>query len=257
VNGVQVKGFPLANETMALLGSQEAQKLLKASDETGYEGYEKAWAAAQLQIVRPAGLAALQLQMLSSWFADPGGDPARRLATARGFWTLARHESVLYTKQSYTGVGKGMQAPDSRKTAWLDPAINLYLHLRRISAQLETRLPESGFRQFSALLDRCIDISHEEQAGRALSAEDVAFLNGLDQELIRLTGGPDRPIAVDVHTDLNSGTELVEALAYPEDSTQNGAHGALFTPREFKHPIASRITDEEWQQMLSKGVPVQ
>jgi len=36
-----------------------------------------------------------------------------------------------------------------------------------------------------------------------------------------------------------TNTELVEALAYPEDSTQNGAHGALFTPREFKHPNAS------------------
>jgi hypothetical protein len=78
----------------------------------------------------------------------------------------------------------------------------------------------------------------------------VAFLNNLDHDLIKLTGGADKPIAVDVHSDVNSGQALVEALKHPAEAKHGAERGARFQVAEFKAPLAQRITDEEWQKKL-------
>lgn len=250
VNGVPVKGFPLANEIMALLGSKEAERQLKASDETNYEGYAKAEQAARKQLARPAGLASEQLALLKDWFAREDGDGAAKLASARGFWVWGRHESVLAVKQSYTGVGKGLVSPDSRTVAWLDPSEELYAGMKKIARELEERLESKSFGEFSRILERCEVIAKLERAKRALPVEDTAFLNSLDLDLSALVSGSEHPIAVDVHTDANSGQILVEALGYPRTVAHDGALGARFTPEEFKHPLSDRLTDEKWLQLL-------
>ncbi len=179
-----------------------------------------------------------------------------RLDGALGFWTLARHQSILYAKQSYTGAGKGILPADDRKSAWLEPSTAVYQELRQISGQFETRLVSQAFGRFGKILDQCIAISQAEQAGRKPSAAEIAFLNGIDQELIPMTGGPDEPIAVDVHTDVNSGQVLIEALRYPAEVKHEAERGARFQTAEFKRPLADRITDESWRATLAqeKGI---
>ncbi len=298
VNGTPVKGFPLGLEIMALLGSADAAKKLAASQDTNYEGYAKARAEAARLIVRPSGLPGEQLHLMATVLgvaaktasasaaptkdASAKSDSAKtapasaaaikgdvkekevaeddRLDGALGFWTLARHQSILYSKQSYTGAGKGILPADSRKTAWLEPSTAVYQELRQISGQLETRLGSQAFGRFGKILDQCIAISQTEQAGRKLSTADIAFLNGIDQELIPMTGGPDEPIAVDVHTDVNSGQVLIEALRYPTEvkhaAQSETERGARFQTAEFKRPLSDRITDESWRATLAaeKGV---
>jgi hypothetical protein len=252
VNGAPVKGFPLANEMMALLGSKEADAQLKTADETNYEGYGKAWQEAGKQMSRPAGLASEQLELLRAWFSQKDGDGAVKLAAARGFWTWDRHESVLYVKQSYTGVGKGLQPADSRTSAWLEPSAELYRGLRKISGELQTRLESKSFGKFSEILDRCIAIATAEQANGSPSPADAEFLNNLDLDLAELVAGPEKPIAVDVHTDVNSGQVLIEALGFPRIVDRKDARGVRFNPEEFKHPLADRLTDEKWLEMLQE-----
>ncbi len=253
VNGVPVKGFPLAIEVMGLLGSAEALHQLDSSEEVSYERYAAAREAAVQQIAKPGGLPAENMALLKAVLT--GASPssaAEQLQTALGFWTLYRHSGVLYTKQSYTSVGKGIQISDDRKSAWLEPSPQVYKVLAQMSNQLHARLGLTSFQSLSSLLDTCIQISADEAAGHALTAEQVTFLNGLDRDLLQLAGSPDQPIAVDVHTDPNSGQVLTEGILFPAEAKHQNQRGARFRTSEFKVPMAERLTDEAWQQKLLK-----
>ena len=253
VNGLPVKGFPLATEIMGLLGSEEAQRVLHASEETNYEGYEKAHRAALDEITRPSGLPGENMDLLKTVLSSRAPqDAPRQLQSALGFWTIYRHTGVLHAKQSYTATGKGIEAVGERTAAWLEPSPEVYKMLKRMSTELQTRLSAGSFGPFSNLLDQCIQISADETAGHALNSQQVAFLNGLDKELLRLTGNTDQPIAVDVHTDANSGQVLMEALKYPVEVKHGDQRGARFQTAEFKAPMTDRLTDEAWQEKLLK-----
>jgi len=251
VDGMKVKGFPLAAEMMSMLGSKEAAKLASDTDETNYEGYNKARLKAGKQLIVKSGLSSEQLGLLRDWFSqtDKSDD---RLATARGFWTWTLHGSVLYAKQSSTGVGKGLGPRDDRTTAWLEPSVALYTGLLKISKEWEQRTGSAAFAEYSKVLTRCIEIAGKEKTGTALAPEDVEFLNGLDKNLLTLTGTEDHPIAADFHTDLNSGQVLTEALGYPKAVMHADARGARFAPEEFKQKISERLTDEAWQELLKQ-----
>ncbi len=62
-------------------------------------------------------------------------------------------------------------------------------------------------------------------------------------------------VVADVHTDLNSGQALEEAVGpafriivmAPIDGQPTPAVGGVFSYYEFKQPIAQRLTDEAWQ----------
>lgn len=247
VNGKLVKGFPRAAELMALLGSTEAARQMAA--DTNYEGYAAARQRAGSALVTGDGLAAWHMQLMERWL---GGAPAssRRLTTALGFFTLHRHANVLYAKQSYTPVAKGMLAGGERSAAWIEPAPELYALLRRLAARAGAEFDYAPLAEFALVLDRCIDIAHDAAAKRALRPEQVAYLNELDVELKRLTRRDDAPLVVDIHTEANSGQVVQEALARPAVVEARGARGALFTHREFKQPMDKRLTDEEWAARL-------
>lgn len=253
VNGTPVKGFPLAGEILAMLGSADAQQTLVQHDDTNYEGYANARTEAQALMGRNAGLATLQFNMLRTWLTS--GKAPDRAASAAAFFTLYRHTNVLYAKQSYTAAGKGIAAKDTRTTAWIEPEVELYTALLGLSGELHKRLPSAGFDVFSKLLEQSIAIARQIRTAAALSPEQVAFLNGLDEDLLRLAGSRDEPIAVDIHTDVNSGQTMVEALADPVEAFHKAAgarmRGGRFKHCEFTHPLSDRLTDEKWREMLA------
>ncbi|MFH1091808.1 MAG: DUF3160 domain-containing protein, partial [Pseudomonadota bacterium] len=132
IQGQQVKGFPLALEIMALLGSKEAEKRLKDNDETNYQGYDKAAARAEKYFEKAEDLPSLNLKLCQEWLTGKTGPAeARRLNTALGFWTYQRYINLLYVKQSYTMVSKSVEMRQVRDTAWIEPAPELYLGLQK------------------------------------------------------------------------------------------------------------------------------
>ena len=66
------------------------------------------------------------------------------------------------------------------------------------------------------------------------------------------------PIVADVHTDVNSGMALEEAvgppltlyMVCPVDGKPTVCLGAVYSYYEFKQPMSQRLTDEEWRKML-------
>jgi hypothetical protein len=256
----RVRGFPLADDLLALLGSAAAKERLQKNGEVQYSGYEKAFADARRALAGENGLAADHLRIVRALSTPAGADSDVRLNTAAALWTLDKHREVLYAKQSYTGVGKSVQV-EQRDGAWLDPAVDTYVALRqqldRIAANVAPA--SDSLARFGKVLDRCIEISRQEINGVRPSGEAVTFLNDLDGVLRELVGRDDGPVATDVHTDGNSGMTLVEALAAPTvvEATigENVMRGALFTHVEFRHPISERLTDQQWAERVAAGIP--
>jgi len=264
IGGKPVKGFPLGLELMALLGSQEAGRRLDESDERNYEGYEKAAPEAGKILSQPSGMSSEHIRMIEYWLnrgrtSDPKGDESRRLNTCLAFWTYNRYISILYAKQSYTVTAKSFSLSPERETACLEPATELYLHLRAQITLLISKMREGNYQNrlnaFLAVLGKCYDISFTEARKIPLKKEDIAFLNDLDAVLLKMVGAKDHPIVTDVHTEPNSGQVLEEGLGYPKSVEKeiNGkkARGALFRYYEFRHPMKDRLTDQKWQLMLT------
>ncbi len=258
INGRAVKGFPLLAELMALWGSQTSYERLQQQDEMAFEGYETAWERAQQALESADGLSALHQQLIRAGLRSASAD---RLTALRAFWTWQRYAALLYAKQSYTPAGKGLVlAPTRPPGARLEPSLPLYLALARVVEAHRRVTPHAAWAAFADLLDRVIAIALREAAPGGLTATDEAFLNDLDAALVALTGGPDAPIVVDVHTNpasrevLQEATGLARLVALTTGADQT-ARGARFTQCEFKHPMAERLSDADWRGLLAAAPP--
>ena len=262
--GQAVKAFPTMLELGALLGSDAARQFLEEGGDTAYEGYEQAFARAAEAMKIPSGLATEHFALLRAWLgaAEDGWDADRRLNTALGFWTLQRHGAAAYAKQSYTVATKSLPPPaPERLTAWIEPAEDFYRGLARTAREAGRRVDSDRLAQYADIAERCADVAREAASRRPLDAEQAAFLNGLDRRLKLLTGRSDGPIAIDFHTDANSGLVVQAALGRPRVVAANlpgtgggRGRGALFAVHQFKQPLAKRLTDEAWVEKLGNVV---
>jgi hypothetical protein len=196
INGRAVKGFPLLAELLAMWGSQASSDQLREHGETDFEGYEAARRRARQALGTASGLNALHQQMTQTGLRSAASPD--RLTALRVFWTWQRYAALLYAKQSYTAVGKGLAPP--RPGAWLEPSLSLYQALARVVEGHRRETPHVSWDTFAGILDRVIAIASRAHLQVGLTAADEQFLNSLDAALTALTGGPDAPIVVDVHT---------------------------------------------------------
>ena len=253
VDGKPVKGFPLLAELMALWGSKASYERLQQHGETAFEGYGAAWERAQQALDGADGLSALHQQLIRTGLRSASPD---RLTALRAFWTWQRYAALLYAKQSYTLGSKGLSLAAPRPGARLEPSVPLYLALARVVEAHRRVTPHAAWDAFAGIVDRVIAIALRVDAPGGLTAADEAFLNGLDKELTALTGDPDAPIVVDVHTNPASREVLQEAtgmarLVTLTTAEGQAARGARFTQCEFKHPMAERLSDAAWQGLLA------
>lgn len=259
IKGKPVKGLPLGLELMALLGSIEAESHLTEWGEKNYEGYDRARSKALAIVAEGSGLATEHLGLINSWLTDkrPGPGANRRLNSGLAFWTYQRYINLLYTKQSYTPAGKSLTLSDRRPTAWLEPAVELYLHLERLTELVYGLLQDEALARLSEIFGSCRKIALKIRLGGSLNESEVDFLNDLDLALKKIVGRADEPIVVDVHTDPSAGVVLQEGLGFPQviDKSLPGskvkARGALFSYFEFKQPLSERLTDEAWAEILA------
>ena len=250
VNGSKVKVFPTALELMAIQGSRLAESSLQSSGDTNYQGYAAARARASKLMSRATGLNALHMAFLKKGFADAGRD---HLNSALAFWTQDRYSSILYAKQSYTAVGKGMALAAERAGAWIDPRPGSFQGLAELADVVGKQTGSATMSAFAKEATRCAAIAAGAARTKVLSKEDENYLNGLDLVLFELTGRKDTPIVVDVHTDGNSGTVLEEAIGFAVPASQGKARGGRASHYEFKHPMQDRLTDDAWIQMIQDG----
>jgi hypothetical protein len=199
----------------------------------------------------------------------------KELFTALASWAELRHDAILYAKQSMTPCC----IPPGPPQSYVEP--NPYLYARLAGLVKFTRdglhnrdLLLTGFREkldlFESLLLFLRDVSIKELENIPLSVgeyENIFCFGKVMEKLVSETPDPTNPwdkntddmaVIADVHTDSNTDLCLEEAVGYPleiyvivpEGNNLRLTQGAIFSYYEFEQPIAQRLTDEEWRNML-------
>jgi len=252
INARWVKGFPVALESAAALGNQQAFEQIQSRAENRVAGYANAFARGQQILGAATGLEAVHNMVVSQGSLSVPAQVARdRLDSLLAFQTWQRYLQLLYRKQSYTPISKGASISPPRQQADLEPATGLYLALAAAS-RFQLRLSDNP--SWDILAQHCERLARISQ-GRAhraqLTSSDIQYLNQIDSVFLGLAGSRDAPIVVDVHTEPNSAQVLQQAIGYPRVFRQQGMRGARTSFHEFKQPIAQRLTNQEWMERLS------
>lgn len=202
------------------------------------------------------------------------------LSTFLSSWAMLRHDTILYAKQSYTvmaGCAPPMDEPVP-SAGFVEPVPEVYAELGAtlqmarngleyyglLDGQLETR-----FDRGLSLLSRLREIAEKELEGELLTTEDADFLKGFASYLEGAiawggdtTEGLETSLIADVHTDQNSSRVLEVASGYLDgciviymrpDGVIEAAAGPVLSYYEFTWPMANRLTDEAWREMLGES----
>ncbi len=256
LRGQIIKGYPSANELMALLESTAAQSWVKEKHENSFEKYAERSQQAKKIIAQAKGLNASHLELLQGWLktADLSEQQAaEHLVSSLGFWTWQRYLGLLYTKQSYSLTGKSLSIPQARPGAQLEKATGLYKALAKIVQQHQELTPHPSWNEFAKTLQTAINISAKKKAN--LTVKEEAFLNDLDHTILNYTNGViDKPIVVDVHTNPGDGMVVEEGVGLAKVVKENDAWGARFSHHEFKQAMGNRLDNAGWLEKLqAKG----
>jgi hypothetical protein len=201
----------------------------------------------------------------------------KELTTSLASWTELRHDTILYAKQSYTP-RFGMPPEIEPVLGYVEPLPEFYERLLELTRMTNENLTEMGvlgdeartrLSSLETILERLVLISTKELNNETLCDEDYEFINDFGALLNAVVAGVDEDskkttIVADVHTDANSGKVLEEGVGYvrlivvayklPDGRIMLGA-GPVFSYYEFKHPMADRLTDERWREMLQSSPP--
>jgi hypothetical protein len=204
----------------------------------------------------------------------------RHLHTALASWAELRHDTILYAKPPYPNippcspVGPPWPPPPPPPRGYVEPVPEFYNRLMALTRMTRIGLAdmavltteqETRLTRLEEILGRLIEISVTELEGRELSIEDYRYIEHFANRLALLgqglsdEDGAGTALIADVHTEPYSGLVLEEAIGYVnlivvaysvgESEIVLGA-GPVLSYYEFKWPMADRLTDERWKEML-------
>jgi len=293
-----IRGFPRGLDIMAVLGSEYAEGIIKDEGDNDYQKYSEqlaklkkefdlkteewasnlywSWLYCLKPLLSPAGGNAPTFMRSKAW-------KGKALHTALGSWVELRHDTILYSKQSYTMMAGGLPPQPQLTYGYVEPYPEVFVRVRRmiermrkglISSGLLDRRIEDKLRHYEELLGTLEAIAKKEINGKQLSQKEYQTIWKIGSTLesvtrfpneimSKISSGTDEKMAViaDVHTDPNSGQVLEEAVGFPSiiyvrvsiDGKEQIVRGPVFSYYEFRQPMSDRLTDEGWQQMLQKG----
>ena len=236
------------------------------------------WLYALMPLLEPKGEGYPVFMQKMAW-------TLKQLYTALASWGELRHDTILYAKQSYTSYNTGMPDPPGFTYGYVEPNPHLYARLASLANLMRTGLNHKGLLlsefenklvNFESLLLGLKSISEKELTNQELLSEEYNLIWTIGERLENLLTFSDdltvsicdetdegMAIVADVHTDSNSKRVLEEGVGYPFEvwvavkikTNIMLTKGAGFSYYEFKHPMADRLTDKAWQDMLISDNP--
>jgi len=285
--------MPRGLDIMTILGSARAREILDVQGDTTYEFYDRQIESLQ-ENFSSLNVSEWNRNLYWSWlytlktllepfdtrypsFMQTNAWKDKELQTALASWTELRHDTILYAKQSYTPRLTAIPPDEPSIVGYVEPVPEFYQRILALTKMTRTGLSvlqvlnETEIHRLNNLetiLKRLLSISKTELEGRELNQSDYEFIRDFGEQLNRsITGvndqGKETTIIADVHTDTNTGLVLEEGVGYvnlilvaykcPDGQIIAGA-GPVFSYYEFKQPMSDRLTDEEWKQLLEKGL---
>jgi hypothetical protein len=293
--------FPKGLDVLSVMGSERAYEILdKVFRETQYTRYtvqmdslkrefaslsSETWAQnlywnwlyCLMAMLMPKGEGYPPFMRNTAWVD-------KDLITALASWGELRHDTILYAKQSYTGVTSEPRPPDFTY-GYVEPNPHLYSRLASLINLLRIGLDNMGlgldefrfkFADLESLLLGLKTMAQKELENKELTLEEYKVIWTIGEHLESLltfspetagtiTSDTDNEMAVvaDVHTDPNTQRVLEEGVGYPfylyviarDTIGLRMTMGAMFSYYEFTHPMADRLTDEAWQTTLKGSAP--
>jgi hypothetical protein len=273
---------------MAVLGSQEALKILIDEGDTNYLQFWQRFGELKDEF-DVLGTSEWNRNLYWSWLYTlkalldelPEGYPnfmrtqvwqRRQLHTALTSWIQLRHDTILYAKQSYALPGSSFPTPPPPPPGYIEPTPVFWgrlLALTQMTSQglndlnVLTQEAHNRFTELEKLLKRILDIVGKQLTNVELSTEDRTYIKALPDTLDSIVSGMEdialkTTLAADVHTYGLEGNVIEEAtgkvdlivVACPmPDDKAFLALGPVLSYYEFKHPMSDRLTDEAWRQM--------
>jgi len=207
----------------------------------------------------------------------------RQLTTALASWSALRHNTILYAKQSYTPDFVGITSvpppppPPPLPKGLVEPLPAFYARILATAQMAYAGLTDlkvlddrSAARLASLIstLETLYGIVKRQVANQPLTQADNDFLAGFPAALKQAIGDVDdqglkTTLITDVHTCINEKKCLEEASGYVDylivayrraEGDIVLAVGPVLSYYEFKQPIADRLTDEKWREILNSGV---
>ncbi|MBM3499999.1 MAG: DUF3160 domain-containing protein [Armatimonadetes bacterium] len=204
----------------------------------------------------------------------------RSLWAALASWSELRHDTILYAKQSYgmTGAAAPGEPPPPPPPSYVEPAPEFYARLLALAKMTRTGLTamdvldEQATQRLTELeqtIQKLLDISVQELRNEKLSEEDYDYIDGIGYRLEAAVMGVEElglktTIVADVHTDGNTQQCLEEGVGYVHllvacypvpDGRIAVAGGPVLSQYELKQPMANRLTDEAWRELLEAQPP--
>lgn len=213
------------------------------------------------------------------------GDPwtKKSLVTALGSWTELRHDTLLYSKESFSEMGGGgpQATPPPVPKGYVEPNLSFLTRLIALTTMTEQGLNSNGllipgqkekFDTFLQSLQFFKSIAEKELSNTVISDDDFEELRTIIKlNYPNIVWTPDGKqmteqdardgIISDVHTDTVKNQVLYEATGYPSViyvaiKDINGTRltrGVTYSYYEFTKPVGSRMTDSDWQSMIYEG----
>lgn len=214
----------------------------------------------------------------------------KSLESSLGTWAELKHDTILYTKQSYAEMGGGAIEPTYRTDKlpspvhYIEPNLKFFVELcaswnvfQNIFERYEL-FDEYSQRAVSSMEDICLralKIVSSETKDEKVSKEDLEWIATIPQFLAQsvlpfsnyaaVASNPDQfrmALVADVMTNAEGGEVLEVAVGIPHrmyvalNDKQGGkriAVGYTFNYYEFAHPMNDRLTDEQWKGMVYKN----
>jgi hypothetical protein len=289
-----IRGFPMGLDVMALLGSERARAILDETGNDDYTLYDDRYGELEAEFANftdadwNRNLYWSWLYSLKPLLAGHGsGYPTfmqgeawqdKQLNCALASWTELRHDTILYAKQSYTMECTAMPPEELPVVGYVEPVPEFYHRLLALTRMTGAGLDEMAvlddaskarLDRLEAILERLEEISVAELEHEALSEDDYEFIRNFGDALEGVIADVDdkakkTTVVADVHTDANSRMVLEEGVGYvdmivvayplPDGRILCGA-GPVMTYHEFTQPMAERLTDEQWREMLETSPP--
>ncbi|MCC6397197.1 MAG: DUF3160 domain-containing protein [Bacteroidetes bacterium] len=292
---IQPRNRPKPADLMTILGSPFAERLL--ADDFSIPGYkagldslrgeftslpDKTWT----QSVYWSWLHCLRAVLSPKdrrypFFMRGESWVAKSLLTALASWSELRHDTILYSKQSYAEMGGGdedeeIPPPPPQPKSYVEPDLEFFnrfvslVHQTAATLSDHRLLSDEYRRKFSLYLDRLMklrEIVRKELLNLDITEDEYEMLLHFSHDIagvvIPETAG-DRieekykqmAIISDVHTDTFSRRVLEVGIGVPQrmyvavKDKPGGSRicvGFTFTYYEFVQPVDQRLTDEEWK----------
>ncbi len=211
----------------------------------------------------------------------------KSLESSLGTWAELKHDTILYTKQSYAEMGGGHMGPTYRidklpsPVHYIEPNLKFFAELcvswkvfQSIFERYKLFDKESqsavSYTEYICL--KALNIVSAEVKDEKVSKEDLDWIATIPDLLVKsvlpfssyFSASTDNDqfkmaLVADVFTNAEIGEVLEVAVGIPHrmyvalNDKQGGkriAVGYTFNYYEFTHPMSDRMTDEQWKDMV-------